>query len=380
MQHFARLLIVACCAFAVLHPAPAFAEKRVALVIGNAEYQHTRLLPNPRNDAAAIAKLLRENGFVDVTLKTDLAYRAMREELRAFTGKAGDADTAVVYYAGHGIEVAGESYLVPTDAKLARDTDLEYEAITLTSVLNAVSDARKLKLVILDACRNNPLGDKIALRAGVTRQASRGLTRIEPKGDVLVAYSAKAGTLAMDGKGKHSPYAEALLSTLVTPGLDIRLVMGRVRDLVLAKTAGAQEPFVYGSLGGSNVALVSLKPGDTIDAGPAGLDGKAARDYELAAKVGTKQAWDAFLAAHPTGFHAELAKAQRAKLSLTSSPASEIPPKFVKPESPPRQPQATKPPDRWSCCIARARRNGGSVDQANTLCRMNTHIDWCIYK
>jgi uncharacterized caspase-like protein len=170
------------------------AEKRVALVIGNAEYQHTRLLPNPRNDADAIAKLLRANGFVDVTLKTDLAYLAMREELRAFTGKAGDADTAVVYYAGHGIEMAGENYLVPTDAKLARDTDLEYEAITLTSVLNAVSDARKLKLVILDACRNNPLGDKIALREGVTRQASRGLTRIEPKGDVLVAYSAKAGT------------------------------------------------------------------------------------------------------------------------------------------------------------------------------------------
>jgi uncharacterized caspase-like protein len=317
MRYFIRLLAAVYCALAGLHLVPAAAEKRVALVIGNAQYQHTRVLPNPRNDAEAIAKLLHENGFTDVTLKTDLTYRTMRDELRTFAGKAGDADTAVVvYYAGHGIEVAGENYLIPTDAKLARDIDLEYEAITLASVLSAVSDARKLKLVILDACRNNPLGDKIALRAGVTRQASRGLTRIEPKGDVLVAYSAKAGTLAMDGKGKHSPYAEALLSTLATPGLDIRLVMGRVRDLVLAKTGGVQESFVYGSLGGANVALVSLKPGDVTDAAP---DSIAARDYDRTANIGTKEAWDAFLAAHPSGFHAELARAQRLKLTTTTT-------------------------------------------------------------
>lgn len=322
MRYNIRVLAAACITFACFGAAPVQAERRVALVIGNAQYQHTRLLPNPRNDAEAIAKLLRENGFADVTLKTDLAYRTMREELRTFAGKAGDADTAVVYYAGHGIEVAGENYLVPTDAKLTRDIDLEYEAITLASVLSAVGDARKLKLVILDACRNNPLGDKIALRAGVTRQASRGLTRIEPKGDVLVAYSAKAGTLALDGKDRHSPYAEALLATLATPGLDIRLVMGRVRDLVLAKTGGVQEPFVYGSLGGANVALVSLKPGDTVDASPGA---QAARDYELAAKVGTREAWDAFLAAHPRGFHADLARAHRTKVSVT--PPAPVAPK-----------------------------------------------------
>jgi hypothetical protein len=130
-----------------------------------------------------------------------------------------------------------------------------------------------------------------------------------------VAYAAKAGTVAADGKGKHSPYAEALLSTLATPGLDIRLVMGRVRDLVVAKTGGTQEPFVYGSLGGANVALVSPGPGGAGGAGADGADAKAVRDYELAAKIGTNEAWDAFLAAHPTGFHAELARVQRAKLT-----------------------------------------------------------------
>ena len=110
----------------------------------------------------------------------------MREELRAFAGRAAGADMALVYYAGHSVEVAGENYLVPVDAKLGRDRDLEYEAVTLASVLNVVGEARKLKLAILDACRNNPLADKIALRAGITRQASRGLMR--PAGLPLSAH------------------------------------------------------------------------------------------------------------------------------------------------------------------------------------------------
>jgi len=318
MQCFLRLLVVICAGLAGLYALPAEA-RRVALVIGNSEYQHTRVLPNPRNDAEAIAKLLRDIGFADVALKTDLAYRAMREELRAFAGKAGDADVAIVYYAGHGIEVAGENYLVPTDAKLARDLDLEYEAITLASVLNAVSDARKLKLVILDACRNNPLGDKLALRAGVTREVSRGLVRIESKGDVLVAYSAKAGTVAQDGKGKHSPYAEALLQHMPTPGVDVLRMFGQVKEAVLGATDRKQEPWLYGSPGGEAIALV---PG--IVPPPPQSSEAAARDYDAAAKIGTKEAWDAFLAAHPAGFYAELAREQRAKAiaSLHGAPTA----------------------------------------------------------
>jgi uncharacterized caspase-like protein len=116
---------VACCGIAAFTAGPVHAEKRVALVIGNSAYQHTRALPNPRNDAEAIAKLLRDNGFAEVALKADLDYRAMREAVRLFGDTARAADVALVYYAGHGLEVAGENYLVPVDAKLLRDVDLD---------------------------------------------------------------------------------------------------------------------------------------------------------------------------------------------------------------------------------------------------------------
>jgi TPR repeat protein len=234
----------------------------VALVIGNSDYKHARVLPNPRNDAEAIAALLRQIGFAagDVILKTDLDYKALRAEVRAFAAKAAGADMAIVYYAGHGIEVGGENYLVPVDARLMRDRDLEYEAVTLASVLDAVSEARRLKLVILDACRDNPLAHKIDLRAGVTRKVTRGLERIEPAGDVLVAYAARAGTVAIDGTGKHSPFAEALLKHMPTPGIDVFRLFGRVSAAVLDATGRQQEPWLYGRPGGETVALVPAAP------------------------------------------------------------------------------------------------------------------------
>lgn len=238
---------------------PAAADKRVALVIGNSAYLNTRALPNPRNDAEAIAKLLGANGFADVTLKADLDYRAMREAVRRLADQASTADVALVYYAGHGLEVAGENYLLPVDARLLRDVDLEYEAVTLASLLAAVDGARKLKLVILDACRNNPLGEKMALRAGRTRSVTRGLARLEATGEVLVAYAAKAGTLAQDGDGRHSPYAEALLTHMATPGLDVLRMFGRVKEAVLEATKRGQEPWIYGSPGGEALALVPAK-------------------------------------------------------------------------------------------------------------------------
>ncbi len=303
----------------------AFAERRVALVIGNSTYAHAPALRNPSNDARAIAALLKQSGFDDVALKHDLGFDGMRLALRDFGLSTRGADVAVVYFAGHGLELGGENFLVPVDASLKSASSVAFEAATLSAVLDAIRPAGRLRLVILDACRINPMAARLEMAGGLTRSVPRGLGRIEPTGDVLVAYAAKAGTVAGDGKDVHSPYAEALLSTLGTPGLDIRLVMGRVRDLVLAKTAEAQEPFVYGSLGGSNVTLVSLKSDDASVAGPSAPDASAARDYELAAKVGTKEAWDAFLAAHPKGFHAELARAQRASLT-SAAPAPKAAP------------------------------------------------------
>src|SRR5262249_2443601 len=143
--------------------------------------------------------------------------------------------------------------------KLLRDVDLDYEAVNLGLVLNAVDGARKLKLVVLDACRNNPLGDRMALRAGRTRTVTRGLGRLDATGEDLVAYAAKPGTLAQDGAGRHSPYAEAILKHMATPGLDVLRMFGRVKEAVLQATNRAQEPWIYGSPGGDAVTLFPAK-------------------------------------------------------------------------------------------------------------------------
>jgi formylglycine-generating enzyme required for sulfatase activity len=234
------------------------AAERVALVIGNSSYRHVRRLPNPKNDARAIARLLTKMGFL-VTRKNNLGYNAMRKVLRDFGHQARGTRTALIYYAGHGMELGGENYLIPVDARLHTDGDLEFEAVRLSSLMRTTTGASKLKLVILDACRNNPFSAKMALSSGNKRSVSRGLGRVEPSGDVLVAYAAKAGTQADDGKGKHSPYAQALLDHLATPGLDIRLLFGKVRDKVMSSTGQTQEPFIYGSLGGDAIYLLPRK-------------------------------------------------------------------------------------------------------------------------
>jgi hypothetical protein len=374
MQKATCLIVAICCALALLQARPALAERRVALVIGNAVYAHAPALRNPVNDARAMADLFKRAGFEEVVLKVDLGFDGMRLALRDFGQTTRGADVAVVYFAGHGLELGGENFLVPVDAALKSASSVAFEAATLSAVLDAIRPASRLRLVILDACRVNPLAARMEVAGGLTRSVPRGLGRIEPTGDVLVAYAAKAGTVAEDGKGKHSPYAEALLSTLATPGLDIRLVMGRVRDLVLAKTGGTQEPFVYGSLGGANVALVSPGSGGTVGAGAGGADAKAARDYELAAKVGTKEAWDAFLAVHPTGFHAELARMQRAKSAVLSGrtavpkgatqPEGNKPKTLPRPRSPEDKKGAKTPQDlcvekRWPEYLAALKQHAG---------------------
>jgi uncharacterized caspase-like protein len=150
----------------------------------------------------------------------------------------------VVYYAGHGIEVGGVSYLVPTDAKLVRDSHVGDEAFPLDRVLAKVENAKKLRLVILDACRNNPFAARM-VRTSATRSVGHGLSRLEPEGGVLVAYSAKHGTLAQDGDGANSPFATALPSYLEEPGLELQFLFRKVRDRVMAHTGGAQEPSLY---------------------------------------------------------------------------------------------------------------------------------------
>ncbi len=290
---------------------PAWAAKRVALVLGNSAYQNVARLPNPVNDGAAMAATLKDAGFEVVDSRHDLMAAETRRALRDFADRARDADIAVVYYAGHGIEVDGTNYLIPVDARLERDTDVYDEAFSLDRVLLAIEPAKRLRLVILDACRDNPFA-KIMKRTVASRAIGQGLAKVEPASpNTLIAYAAKAGSTAADGDSKNSPFTSALVKHITTPGLDVRKAFGFVRDDVLKNTSNRQEPYVYGSLGGDDVPLVPARA--AAPASSAQADTR--KDYELALQIGNKDALNAFLAQYPDGFYANLARLQLAKIA-----------------------------------------------------------------
>ena len=299
---------------------PAFAEKRVALVMGNSAYQHVGRLANPTNDSEAISATLKGVGFTIVELKRDLKAAEMRRALRDFSDQVRDADVAVVYFAGHGIEIDGVNYVIPTDAVLERDIDAFDEAIPLERILTVIEPAKQLRLVILDACRDNPFNKSMKRTIG-SRSISRGLAKVEPGSpNTLIAFAAKAGSTASDGDTKNSPFTAALVKHLPKPGLDLRKAFGFTRDEVLKATNNRQEPFVYGSLGGDDVVLVPAAPAPAAAAPDAGATVR--RDYEYAERVGTREAWDFFLSAYPDGFYSKLAQAQRNKLAAEEARVS----------------------------------------------------------
>ena len=234
--------------------AQASTPTKVALVIGNGAYRIVPELPNPPNDAADVAAALTRIGFL-VRLVTNVSYDEMRRALLEFSGKARNSEMAVVFFAGHGMEVAGENWLIPVDAELKTDVDTEQEAISLRAVMLMVSSASRLGLVVLDACRNNPFLAKMK-RTISTRAVSRGLNSIEPTNNVLVAYSAKDGTTALDGDGRNSPFTTALLRYLETPGLEVSFLFRNVRDDVIVATGSEQQPFTYGSLPKEAIYLI----------------------------------------------------------------------------------------------------------------------------
>ncbi len=319
LRRFYKILLAALLLFAC---GPAFAGKRVALVLGNSAYQNVPQLANPANDARLMTETFKKAGFDVVVSRNDLGALETRRVLRDFSDSAADADIAVIYYAGHGIEVDGVNYLIPVDARLERDNDVFDEAFSLDRVLLAVEPAKKLRLVILDACRDNPFS-KTMRRTVALRAIGRGLAKVEPNNpNTLIAYSAKAGSTAQDGDGKDSPFTTALSQHLTTPGLDVRKAFGFVRDDVIKSTANRQEPFVYGSLGGEDVPLVPAPVVAAPAAAAANPQADQRRDYELALQVGNKSAFNAFLAQHPDGFYASLAKLQLEKLAAEDAHAA----------------------------------------------------------
>ena len=292
---------------------PAHAEKRVALVIGNSAYKSVPRLTNPVNDATLVGGMFKKAGFDDVDVRLDLNAADMRRSLREFAGRTRDAQVAVIYYAGHGIELDGTNYLIPTDAALETDGDVLDETVALDRALFAVEPAKQLRLVILDACRDNPFA-KTMKRTVASRAIGRGLAKVEATSpNTMIAFAAKAGSTASDGDSKNSPFAAALVERLPMPGLDLRKAFGFVRDDVLKNTGYKQEPYVYGSLGGDDVPLVTAKP---VATGPqASPDSEIRRDYELALQLGTREGWTAFLNRFPNGFYTDLAKGQLNKIA-----------------------------------------------------------------
>src|SRR5215470_16730541 len=266
----AKLLVLIAAILAVpalLGAAPAAAQqKRVALIIGNSAYQNVARLANPARDSAAIAKMFKDVGFNSVTIRQDLGVVDFKRALRDFADSAQDADVAVVYYAGHGIQVGDMNYMIPVDARLATEIDAQDEAISLDRILMTLQSAKRLRLVLLDACRDNPFLSRMKV-SSVTRAVT----------------------------------------------------LGRARDDVLQSTGNKQEPFVYGSLGGDAVSLAPLTAAPKLEAAAPSVK----EDYTLAERIGTKQAWEAFLASHKDGLYAELARAQLAKLApVESMPAA----------------------------------------------------------
>jgi len=289
------------------------AEKRVALVIGNSAYKSAPRLTNPVNDATLVGGMFKTAGFDNVDIRLDLNAADMRRSLREFAGRTRDAEIAVIYYAGHGIELDGTNYLIPTDAALETDGDVLDETVALDRALFAVEPAKQLRLVILDACRDNPFA-KTMKRTVASRAIGRGLAKIEPASpNTIIAFAAKAGSTASDGDAKNSPFATALVERLPTPGLDLGKAFRFVRDDVLKSTGYKQEPYVYGSLGGDDVSLVPAKP--AAASGPqANPDSEIRRDYELALQIGTRDVWSSFINRYPSGFYTDLAKGQLSKI------------------------------------------------------------------
>ncbi|MFZ2109562.1 MAG: caspase family protein [Roseiarcus sp.] len=224
---------------------PGAADTRVALVIGNSAYSGVGALSNPTGDAALVADALGSEGF-RITLVRDATRTAMLKALQAFSDEADQADWALVYYAGHGIEVGRVNYLLPTDVELRSDRDAQDEAISLNRVLETVENARKLRLVILDACRNNPFTYTMK-RSIRIRAVDRGLAPAEPQAGVIVVYAAAAGEVAEDGAGDHSPFAAALARRMQEPGLEVSRLFNVVTADVLDATGHRQRPYQYGS-------------------------------------------------------------------------------------------------------------------------------------
>jgi outer membrane protein assembly factor BamD (BamD/ComL family) len=338
---------------------PALADKRVALVIGNSSYQNVAKLPNPARDAQAIFEKFKAAGFDVDKAYLDLSYLDFGRVLDDFADKANNADVAVIFFAGHGVELDGKNYVIPVDAKPVSQRDAKRESIPMADLSDAVRGAKQLRLIILDACRDNPfanLDDRVA--RGESRIITRGFARIdEAKAYTLVVYAAAPGTAAEDGNGKHSPFTQALLDKFFEPGLGVQAAFGRVRDEVQTITKGRQTPYLNGSPGEVDIPLV---PGKTKPPPAIAQPNQEYNDYQVAMGVGSEQFWLEFLRRYPDegDFYHKAAKGMLQNLQGDKQAILEPP---LRPKTP--EPATPEDEKEW------ARLNQGDPDQLREFIR-----------
>lgn len=255
-------------------PNPAAAERRVALVVGNGGYASVTPLKNPVNDANAVAKSLRDLGFV-VTLALDLDKASFEDKVRSFANSLDGAGAAVFYYAGHGMQVDGRNYMVPVDARIDNEADLPFELISIDIVLQRLAHHRITNIVILDACRDNPLGDKLSKSLGERSNAvGHGLASVYAGVGTLISFSTQPGNVALDGDNDNSPYSGALLRHISTVDIDVLDMLKRVRRDVIAETRQNQVPWDNSSL----IEAFFFKASGTASPEKPGVENKAQRD------------------------------------------------------------------------------------------------------
>ena len=327
----ARLSRLACL-LAVVVAAPALAEKRVALVIGNGAYKYAPALPNPKNDAVGLAAALKRLKF-DVIEGHDLDEIATRRLLRELSDKLdgfGKEDVALFFYAGHGLQVNGRNYIVPVDAKLERERDLDFQAVAFDFVQQLMEKTPQTNIVMLDSCRDNPLARTLARGMGARSGGiGRGLAEMRGINDTLIVYATNPGNVALDGKEKNSPFTAALLKHIEQPGLEVRHMISQVRAAVIASTNGQQVPWESASLTrqvyfapGATPAAPGATPAQPPSPGatPPGADQETVF-WQTIKESKNAADYKAYLAKYPQGTFAELAKIRLAELERASADA-----------------------------------------------------------
>ena len=276
----AYIIAFICALMALSSPTAAKAEKRVALVIGNSAYQNTGELRNPSNDAADMTAALKRLGF-QVTEGRDLDKRAMERTIRQFGLSLEGADVALFFYAGHGIQVGGQNHLIPIDARLAGEGDVDFETLPLSLVLKQMEREAKTNLVLLDACRDNPLARNLARTMG-TRAISigTGLAEVSTGIGTLIGFSTQPGNVAADGVGRNSPYAGALLAHIENSNKDVSGILVDVRNDVLKATNGVQVPWEHTSLTGQVYFHDTIAAPVPPAGGPGPIVAPSGRNYD----------------------------------------------------------------------------------------------------